>query len=115
MGLLASWIFCAAGQPPLGQRLPSGHAELLVLLGSFFCISSLRGGVAFGVELTKVLILFLSGAQGEPREGPGCCLTFTPCGEAKGSHHPHFSTIRLLAKVSLTAPPSKLPSPKPAT
>ena len=35
--------------------------------------------------------------------------------KTKGSYHPHFSTIRLWAKAPLTAPPSKLPSPKPAT
>lgn len=48
----------------------------------------------------------LWGLQGEPSEGLGCCP-----GEAKGSRHLHISTVRLLAKVPLTAPPS----PKPAT
>lgn len=41
--------------PPSGQRPPSGGSrgcvELSKLLGNFFCISSLRGGVALGAGI----------------------------------------------------------------
>lgn len=97
---------------PLAWDLPRGRSwartELFMLLGSFFCISSLHGGMAIGSSS-------LWGPQGEPAEGLGCCPTLTPCGEAKGSRHLHVSTVKLSAKVPLTAPPSKLPSSKPAT
>lgn len=91
-------------------------AELSTLLGSFFCVSSLHGIVALGSGVHQDADPpSFWGPQGELTEGLGCCLTCHPCGAAKGSLQPHFSTIRLWAKVPLTAPPSKLPSPKPAT
>lgn len=78
-------------------------------------MSPLHGGVAIGDGIPQNADLPYGSPQGEPTEGLGYYRTLTPCGEAKGSRHLRVSTVKLIAKVPLTAPPSKLPSPKPAT
>lgn len=63
-----------------------------------------------------MLTLPFAKPRGEHSEGPKELTVLEPCGKTKGSRHPPpFNHQPLLAKVPLTAPSSKLPSPNPAT